>query len=162
MRTPFALLACLAAAAATPANAQQLSGRVTDSLGAPIAEVRVTVIEANRSTVSDAEGQYLVPELPAGTFGVSFAAIGFAPIVRRVAIRAPVTLDVILRRSLLELPDVQVTASPLASASLNSPQPTGVLGADNLATAQAASLGETLEVLPGVRSLTPAPASASQ
>lgn len=155
MRTLLALLAVLAGAA--PAAAQEIAGRVTDSLEAPIPEVRVTVIEANRSTDSDAEGHYLVPDLPAGTFGVSFAAIGFAPTVRRVTVRGPVTLDVTLRRSLLELPDVQVTASPLASASLNSPQPIGVLGGDNLTAAQAPNLGETLEVLPGVRSLSTGP-----
>jgi iron complex outermembrane recepter protein len=156
MRTLFSLLACTAIAT-VPAGGQQISGLVTDSLGAPIPEVRVTIIEANRSTVTDAEGGYLVPDLPAGTFGVSFAAIGFAPTVRRVIVRGPVTLDVTMRRSLVELPDVQVTASPLASASLNSPQPTSILGADNLATAQAASLGETLEVLPGVRSWSTGP-----
>jgi outer membrane receptor protein involved in Fe transport len=138
-------------------EAQQIAGRVTDSLGTPIPEARVTVLEANRSTVTDAEGHYLVPDLPTGTFGVSVAAIGFAPIVRRVVVRGPVTLDVMLRRSLVELPDVQVTASPLASASLNSPQPTSVLSSETLADAQAPSLGETLEVLPGLRSWSTGP-----
>ncbi len=156
MRTLFALLACVAITAVR-AGAQQISGRVLDSLGAAIPEVRVSVIEANRSTVTDADGNYLLAGLPAGTFGVSFAAIGFAPTVRRVTVRGPVALDVTLRRSLVELPDVQVTASPLASASLNSPQPTSVLGSDNLASAQAPSLGETLEVLPGLRSWSTGP-----
>ena len=154
--TLFPLLACWAAAA-LPAVAQEISGRVTDSLGTAIPEARVTVLEANRSTVTDAAGHYLVAGLPAGTFGVSVAAIGFAPIVRRVVVRGPVTLDVTLRRSLLELPDVQVTASPLASASLNSPQPTSILSSASLASAQASSLGETLEVLPGLRSWSTGP-----
>jgi iron complex outermembrane receptor protein len=156
MRILIPLLAGLAVVT-MPARAQQISGRVTDTLGAPVPEARVTVIEANRSTVTDPEGHYVVTQLPAGTFGVSIAAIGFAPTVRRVTVRGPVTLDVTLRRSLVELPDVQVTASPLASASLNSPQPTSVLGSENLAAAQAPSLGETLEVLPGVRSWSTGP-----
>ncbi|MGH7630880.1 MAG: TonB-dependent receptor plug domain-containing protein [Gemmatimonadales bacterium] len=62
-----------------------------------------------------------------------------------------------LRRSLVELPDVQGTAFPLASASLNSPQPTSVLGSNTLASARAPSLGETLEVLPGLRSWSTGP-----
>jgi iron complex outermembrane receptor protein len=159
MRTLFPLWSVVAcgAMAALPAGAQQISGRVTDSLGTAIPDARVAVLEANRSTVTDADGHYLVPGLPAGTFGVSVAAIGFAPVVHRVVVRGPVTLDVTLRRSLVELPDVQVTASPLASVSLTSPQPTSILSSETLATAQAPNLGETLEVLPGLRSWSTGP-----
>jgi len=51
------------------------------------------------------------------------------------------------------LPTVQVTASPIATDVRRVAQPTSVLGGDNLRRANAASLGETLEQIPGVRSL---------
>lgn len=51
------------------------------------------------------------------------------------------------------LPTVQVTASPIATDVRRVAQPTSVLSGDGLRRANAASLGETLEQIPGVRSL---------
>jgi iron complex outermembrane recepter protein len=139
--------------AAALAVAPTLSGRVADSTGAPLAQVRITVLEANRSTTTDLEGHYSLPGVPTGTYGVSFALVGYAPVVRRVTIGSEdLTLDVTLRPTLVELPDLQVTASPLATTSLTSPQPTSILSGDEIQTNRSANLGETISSLPGVRS----------
>jgi iron complex outermembrane receptor protein len=131
-----------------------VSGRVTDPDGNPVPAVRITILEANRTTRTDEAGHYVLAGLGRGTYGLSFARIGFAPrVVRlRVADRDTV-VDVVLQPSLVELPDLQVTASPLATTALNSPQPTSVLTAGDLGTAGAPSLGETASVMPGVRSV---------
>ena len=147
---------------ATPPNvaaesgppSQTLSGTVRDTAGSPLSQVRITVLEAHRSTATDLEGHYSLPDLPRGTYGVSFALVGFAPQVHQVAVGdSTVTLDVVLRPSLIELPEVQVTASPLATTSLTSPQPTSLLSKEELQAGRSASLGETISSLPGVRSL---------
>ena len=131
-----------------------ISGRITALDGTPIAGARVTLVEANRSTTSDAEGRYVFSGLARGTYGLSVARIGFAPQVVRVRVLdADLVQDIVLRPTFIELPDVQVTASPLATTALNSPQPTSVLTAGELGTTGAPSLGETAGVLPGVRSI---------
>jgi iron complex outermembrane receptor protein len=136
-----------------PPTARSLSGQVTDTSGAPLAQVRVTVIEARRTTTTDLEGRYLIPDVPGGTYGVSFALVGYAPQVRRIAIgESDATLDIVLRPTLIELPEVQVTASPLATTSLTSPQPTSLLSSEELQANRSPSLGETISSLPGVRS----------
>jgi iron complex outermembrane receptor protein len=136
-----------------PPSARSLSGQVTDTSGAPLAQVRVTVIEARRSTTTDLEGRYFFADVPGGTYGVSFALVGYAPQVRRIAIGdADATLDAVLRPTLIELPEVQVTASPLATTSLTSPQPTSLLSSEELQANRSPSLGETISTLPGVRS----------
>jgi iron complex outermembrane receptor protein len=133
--------------------ARTLSGRVTDPGGKPLLQARVTVLEANRTTTTDPEGHYSVPDLPSGTYGVSFSAIGYAPQVVRVTLAdEDVTLDVSLKPSLVELPDLQVTAAPGATTGLTSPQPVSVLGGSDLASSRSATLGETVSALPGVRS----------
>lgn len=138
-----------AAVAATPV----LSGRVADTTGAPLPQVRVTVLEINRTTLTDLEGRYTLTGLPSGTYGVSFALVGYAPVVRRVALaEGTVTLDVTLRPTLVELPELQVTASALATTTLTSPQPTSVLSGEEIQANRSASLGETISALPGVRS----------
>ena len=151
-----ALLAAFAPAGAPGAAApppRNLSGRVTDPAGKPLFQARVTVLEANRTATTDLEGRYLIAGLPTGTYGVSFSAIGYAPLVRRVTLAdEDVTLVVELKPSLVELPDLQVTAAPVATTSLTSPQPASVLGGSDLEASRAATLGETVSALPGVRS----------
>lgn len=162
MKLSLFLLAALSAApasahaadtltiAAVPA-AHALSGRVTDSTGAPIANARIVIEEAHRSTVTDVHGRYRLPDVPEGTWGVSYRAIGFRPRVVRIVLRADLVQDVVLAPSLVELAPIQTTATPLATSSLDSPQPLSVLQGEQLVTAQAASLGAVLEGLPGLR-----------
>ena len=56
-----------------------------------------------------------------------------------------------------DLPPVQVTATPSGTSVLTTPQPTAVLTGAALRRAQGSSLGETLEQIPGVRSLAMTP-----
>jgi outer membrane receptor protein involved in Fe transport len=51
------------------------------------------------------------------------------------------------------LPTVQVTATPVATTTLRSTLPATVVGGATLRTAQGASLGETLQGTPGLRSI---------
>lgn len=153
LATALAVAFSTAAAASTTAPVRTLSGQVTDTAGTPLAQVRVTVVEANRTTTTDVDGRYTLGMLPTGTYGVSFALVGFAPQVKRVAVRdIDVTLDVTLHPTLIELPDLQVTATPLATTSLTSPQPVSILSGNDIQAHRAASLGETISDLPGVHS----------
>ncbi|HEX2217414.1 MAG TPA: TonB-dependent receptor [Gemmatimonadales bacterium] len=149
----LAVLPLTSGLAATPPP-RTLSGRVADPGGRPLFQARVTVLEANRSALTDLEGRFEVVGLPSGTYGVSFSAIGYAPLVRRVTLdEEDVVPEVELKPSLVELPDLQVTAAPVATTSLASPQPVSVLGGADLEASRSATLGETVSTLPGVRSL---------
>ena len=90
-----------AAAATDPlaTEARQLSGRVTDSAGAPLPMVRVSILEAHRTAQTGSDGRYVFTDVPSGTLSVSFSAIGYAPQVREVTLtNDDVVLDVSLRR----------------------------------------------------------------
>lgn len=131
-----------------------LSGVVTDTSGAALAQVRVTVLEIRRTTTTGPDGHYTLTNLPSGTYGIAFALVGYAPQVHRVALGDEgVSLDVVLRPTLIELPELQVTASPLATTSLTSPQPVSLLSSEELQANRAPTLGETVNALPGVRNL---------
>jgi iron complex outermembrane receptor protein len=136
------------------AQAAALAGRVLDTAGAPIAGVRVQLVELARVYVTAADGRYRFTAVAPGSYTVSFSRIGRAPESRRVGVGpAPHTLDVVLRDARVQLAPVQVTASTGATRAQDSPQPTAVLAGAELRTTQGAALGETLEQLPGVRSL---------
>lgn len=149
-------LLALAAPVARPTTSAgyDLSGAVKDADGNALVGARVVVTETNRTTSTDAEGHYHFSDLPSGTWNVAFAMVGYAPQVRRITITdRSVSLDVALRPSVLELPPLQVTATPVATTALESPQPTSVLADEPLRSAQAASLGETLSGVAGVNNL---------
>lgn len=136
-------------------TAPALSGRITSTAdGSGLTEARVTVVEAGRTVTTDPEGKYRIAGLPTGNYLISVSSIGFAPQARRVQLgNQEITLDFGLRPSLVELPPIQVTSTPGATDPLTSPQPTAVVDGTNLRSAQSPSLGETLNQVAGVHSL---------
>src|SRR5262249_18630142 len=61
-----------------------LNGTVTDTAGQPIPGVKIVAVQGStglkRSTTSSAEGAYDIPQLPVGTYSVTFSQTGFAPL----------------------------------------------------------------------------------
>jgi iron complex outermembrane receptor protein len=149
----YALLTLLALAARTPAP-QSVSGTVSDTAGNVLADARVTLVEIARATTTDPEGRFAFPNVPSGAYRLSISAIGYAPVIRAITVRdSPVTVVVRLKPSVVELTELQVTASPNATTLLDSPQPVSVLSGGQLLERQAPSLGETVQSLPGIRNL---------
>lgn len=134
--------------------APSLGGRVADPVGTPLAGVRVVVVELGRTYVTADDGRYRFTAIAPGTYTVSFSRIGRAPEARRVTLGdTPRAVDVAMREARVQLAPVQVTASTAATRAQDSPQPVAVLEGAELRAAQGAALGETLEQVPGVRSL---------
>lgn len=155
MLAVFTLAATVVAAPIPLPERAAITGQVTDSAGAPIPRAIIVIEEAHRSTTADREGRFRLPDVPPGVYGVSFRAIGYRPRVMRVTVGdRDVVLEVALEESVVELPPIQATATPLATAALDAPQPLTVMQGADLARAQAASLGNVLEGTPGVRAQT--------
>ena len=147
-------LALVAGASSSVPPAATIQGIVMGHDSLPLAGARVSLVETGRITTTDSRGHYQFAGVARGSYGLSFAMVGYAPTVFRLRMEeADLTLNVMLKPSLVELPDVQVTASPLATTALDSPQPTAVLGSADLSTTGAPTLGETTSSLPGVRSV---------
>ena len=157
------LLAVATAFTAAPGSADTthgvltglLHGKVTDFHGNPLSGVRITVVEFSRVAQTDADGNYAISSLPSGTWNVTFALLGFGPQSRRVTLGADdIALNITMNESLVELPPLQVTATPNASTALTSPQPVSVLSGARLQADRTANLGETLDRVPGVTAWT--------
>jgi hypothetical protein len=83
------LLVVMAILAAVPglATAQSLAGTVRDASGAVLPGVTIeasspALITKVRTGVTDETGQYRIPDLPPGTYRVTFSLPGFAVVVR--------------------------------------------------------------------------------
>jgi hypothetical protein len=88
----FCFLVSLSADSAR-AQTASISGRVSDPTGAAIGSAPVTIkntgTSATQTATTDAQGRYLVPDLPIGTYDLSASKTGF-----QTAVRSGVTLTV--------------------------------------------------------------------
>jgi hypothetical protein len=104
--------------AQTSSIAGALAGTVTDSTGGRIPSATIEVRDPNTSRIrqiqSDAQGDYRVSELPAGTFEVSVSQPGFARYSQTditVAVGTTVQLNIVLRSASLAT-QMTVNAQP--------------------------------------------------
>jgi hypothetical protein len=80
------LAAIMPSARAQAVAVAQVTGTVVDSTGAAVAGAQVTMTETDkqvsRSTVTDASGSYVLPNLPVGPYSLDIKATGFKDYVR--------------------------------------------------------------------------------
>jgi hypothetical protein len=87
MLVRFVVLLAIVGAWPTLASAQSLAGTVRDTSGAVLPGVTIeasspALITKVRTGVTDDSGQYRIPDLPPGTYKVTFTLPGFATVVR--------------------------------------------------------------------------------
>src|SRR6478752_6665588 len=82
-----AVILCATAQVLCAQGTSSISGTVLDPSGASIAGATVTVRNTatglTRSLKSDAQGRYLVPDLPIGAYEVQGTQVGFQTVVRK-------------------------------------------------------------------------------
>lgn len=122
--TLLAFFCALAVPGAAQVASAELSGTVTDSSGAAVANAKVIATETatNRAhdTVSDSAGNYVIPLLPPGEYVVSVEAAGF-----RKAIQRGLTLQVNQQAQLdisLQVGQVSEAVEVTAQAPLLEPE----------------------------------------
>jgi len=87
LRKAMFVVACLAVLSGSAYAQTALAGVVKDSSGAVLPGVTVeaaspVLLEKTRSAVTDGTGQYRLPDLPPGTYEVTFSLTGFATVKR--------------------------------------------------------------------------------
>src|SRR5215467_15920018 len=85
--TRLLVVVAICGAGASVATAQSLAGTVHDTSGAVLPGVTIeasspALITKARTGVSDELGQYRIPDLPPGTYKITFTLTGFATVVR--------------------------------------------------------------------------------
>src|SRR5262245_16217447 len=91
----------LLAVSAGLAQQTQLGGTVADPTGAVIPAATITIVNiqtgAQRSTVADSQGRYLMPQVTPGTYKLTARARGFADVVfneLQLLVNQPATVDI--------------------------------------------------------------------
>ena len=104
----LALLAApVAASAQDTAGVGALRGTVVSASGAPAAEVGVCIQQLGRCVVSDARGEFAIPDVRPDRYDVEVVATGRPPLVTPVTIRAGI--DALLQVTLPEPTAIEET-----------------------------------------------------
>ncbi len=162
-KTLSVLLAIAVSCLALPAlaHAATVSGKVLDEAGEPLPAVTVVLPDLEIGTFSDEEGRFRLENVPAGRHTIEFRFVGYRTIRSEVVVFEiePKALEVSMRREALLGEEVTVTGErDLAGELTGSSQSVLVLPPAELEERRGQTLGETLESLPGVSSLTTGPA----
>ncbi len=120
--------------ASLPASAQallQLRGQVTDPSKAAIPGATATLSGPNgfsRTTGTDEQGRYALPNLSAGRYVLKVESAGFAAFERRVELvgERPITFDIALK---LAVETQQITVADTSEITLDPSDPTRNVGA---------------------------------
>ncbi|MDM7860440.1 TonB-dependent receptor [Alteromonas sp. ASW11-36] len=149
-KTKLALL--LSAAFAMQANAQSLEGTVVNEKGEPIPNTHIVLEGSNIEVKTDESGKFTFDRLSIGLNELHFKAQGYSHLHTHVELDNTdrESLTFVLKRSPIEI--IDVTAVPIHLSAMESALPVSVIGGEELDRQQAATLGDTLESLPGVHS----------
>jgi len=143
------------------AQAATVRGKVLDETGEPLPAVTVVLPGLEIGTFTDAKGVFRLENVPQGSHTIEFRFVGYRTIRSeiRVTESGPPALEVDMEPETLIGDEVIVTGDrDLAGELTGSSQSILVLPPSELEERRGQTLGETLESLPGVSSLTTGPA----
>ena len=153
-----ALFALALTAGPAAAQAGNVTGFVVDaSSGAPINGVQISIEGTNRGGLTNAQGRYLVTNVPAGTYTVRATYIGYRTTTTEVSVSAggTATADFRLEVSAISMDEIVVTGTGGAVAARKLGNSLTTINLENIQeNVPIQGFGEALEArIPGVRSV---------
>jgi iron complex outermembrane receptor protein len=139
-----ALFLCAPLAAA--AQGGTIRGRIADAVGAPVAQASVVFDPGGFRTTSNAQGDYVIARLPAGTYTLRARRLGFTapPVQVAVAEGETVRQDFTLQRTAVALAEVVVGSRAQHTAADELAVPVDIFTAEEI---RAQGTTETAQIL---------------
>jgi len=133
-------------------QAAEINGQALNQNGQPLAKAEIEIESLNVSVTADDNGYFSLPSVNACEYVLHIHAPGYAHLHETIEVsdNSSEQLAFRLERSPIEV--IDVIAAPMHMSIMESASPVNVLGGETLRRQQAATLGDTLEKLPGVQS----------
>ncbi|WP_375419518.1 TonB-dependent receptor [uncultured Hymenobacter sp.] len=152
---PAVAVVCASAgpAQAQTADAGRVSGQIKDDRGQPLVGATVVLQPSGLNTVTNAEGQFELPNVPAGTYTVTTSFVGFRTATQTVQVsstQAAVVAATLAPDALL-MSDVVVTGTFNPQSKLESSTAVTTLDARQIQTRVSRGTADLLMAVPGFR-----------
>lgn len=131
----------------------QLTGKVADENGTPLAGATVFLPDLKTGAVTDDAGNYKISQLPARSLLVEVSYVGYEKDIEMVAVSGNTTYDFHLREAHTETREVVVTGLSSASEKRLTATPVDILKKDYFFRHTATNLIDQIAYTPGVSSI---------
>ncbi|MEI3799182.1 MULTISPECIES: TonB-dependent receptor [unclassified Chitinophaga] len=136
-----------------------LTGKVVDKLThTPLPGATVYLPDLRVGAAADAQGNYIIKNLPKGKYVVDVHYIGYAAFSAPVAISGATTRDFELGETLIEKNEIVITGANLATSARKTPTPISVIRRDYLDDNISTNIIDAIAKVPGVTQLSTGPA----
>ena len=128
----------------------KISGTISDKQNKPLSNVIISIPEVHKETISDANGKYLLNNLPNGTFKIVFSSIGYTTKLLSIVIsEKEIFQNIALEESIIHMDEV------IVSTAFNKLQSQNVMKVEHASVKSlqqkgVATLIEGLATIPGV------------
>jgi len=155
------LLICIFISVAVHAESSShssLSGRITDTSGAPLPGAVIELPDLHTGGVADVDGRYEILDLPSGKFLVTVKLLSFATKSQTVNLAGQSIQDFQLSEAVLEQHEVIVTGTSAATEQKRNPAPIQTISAAQMRENVSTNVIDAITSLPGVQQLSTGPA----
>ncbi|MFM7839681.1 MAG: TonB-dependent receptor, partial [Chitinophagaceae bacterium] len=124
----------------------------------PLSGATISIPALKTGAISEANGNYLIRNVPDGTHAVEVSFIGYATLHLTIVCQGPVEKDFFLETSVLENNEVVVTGVSQATEQRRTPTPVLVVKRQELTKTTATNLVDLLSRKPGIAQVSSGPA----
>ena len=146
---------CTSALAETTTKKVVLQGYVTDAIdGQPVVGASIYFPQLKQGTVTNAEGQYTIKDLPAVKTTIQVTYVGHLTIIKSIDLRSTTTCDFVLQENNAMLKEVVVTGLTGSTRADRSPAPISVVSPRVLQATTSTNIIDAVAHQPGVSQIT--------
>jgi iron complex outermembrane receptor protein len=145
------------AAAQKNSNRYTLSGKITDTSGAPLAGASVYITDLKKGAIADASGNYELKNIPSGTYLVEIKYIGYKSIAQNIVFDENKTANFSMELAVVEESAIVVTGSSRATSIARNPVPIVSVNKTFLQQNLSTNIIDAIATVPGVSEVTTGP-----
>jgi iron complex outermembrane receptor protein len=136
----------------------QISGIIKDvKNGQPLDAASVYIPDLKIGAVSNTSGEYLIRNVPSGTYLIEVSLIGYRSMAERIRIEGVSKFNFNLAPINYELNEVMVTGVATATKKRENPIPVSILNKNQLLQSASSNIIDAISILPGVSQITLGP-----
>lgn len=134
-----------------------LSGRITDTSGAPLAGASVYISDLKKGSVSDVNGNYQIENIPPGSYVVEIKSLGYKTLLQNISFNENKTENFSMEISVTEESEIVITGSSKATSIKRNPIPIVSIDKKFLQQNLSTNIIDAIAKVPGISEVTTGP-----
>ncbi len=134
-----------------------LSGKITDSSGAPLAGASIYIPDLKKGSIADVNGMYSLSNVPAGSYLVEIKYIGYKTIAENIDFDQNKNENFSMQIAVIEESAIVVTGSSRATSIIRNPVPIVAVNKKFLEQNLNTNIIDAIATVPGVSEVTTGP-----